>query len=359
MINRTQEEIIQKWPKEWEEPTVSVRCITYNHEPYIAQALDSFLMQETTFPFEIIVHDDASTDKTADIIREYEAKFPQIIKPIYETENQYSKKDGTLLRIMTSACKGKYIAFCDGDDFWCDRHKLQKQYEIMETHPECSLCTHIVQVIAENGSYLKKQIPKKNFIAEGLIEKGFLIQTLLAEHKHPFQTSSYFLKNSLIKENYSFFNSPGAGDQKILRIALNEGKFYFIPSIMSCYRNQSIGSWSSKIYKNKDTLKKARLIAIDQNICFDEYTQYKYHKFIETGNKTLQIQIAIADRDFKTIFLPDNIEIAKKSIPLRRLKLYFILSKLPLSFSNLFFTVQSCCNKAIKFFITIKKRFLF
>ena len=80
MINRSQEEIIQNWPKEWETPTVSVRCMTYNHEPYIVHALDSFLMQETTFPIEIVVHDDASTDKTADIIREYETRFPKIKK---------------------------------------------------------------------------------------------------------------------------------------------------------------------------------------------------------------------------------------------------------------------------------------
>ena len=132
MLNRTQEEIIQKWPKDWNTPLVSVRCITYNQQSFIAQTLDGFLSQETDFPFEVIVHDDASTDKTADVIREYEQKYPKIIKPIYEIENQYSKNDDSLDKIVDSACKGKYIAFCEGDDYWIDPLKLQKQISFLE-----------------------------------------------------------------------------------------------------------------------------------------------------------------------------------------------------------------------------------
>lgn len=103
MINLTQSKVMQNWGTDNSDtPLVSVCCITYNHEPYIAHALDGFLMQKTNFPFEVIVHDDASTDRTAEIIREYEVRFPKIIKPIYETENQYSKRDGSLRRIMES-----------------------------------------------------------------------------------------------------------------------------------------------------------------------------------------------------------------------------------------------------------------
>ena len=116
MLDRTQNDVMKNWPKEWDNPVVSIRCLAYNHEPYIRKALDGFIMQETDFPFEIIVHDDASTDKTAEIIREYEARFPKIIKPIYEIENQYSKRIGSLRRIVNKACSGKYIAYCEGDD---------------------------------------------------------------------------------------------------------------------------------------------------------------------------------------------------------------------------------------------------
>ena len=98
---------------------VAIKCLAYNHEPYIRECLEGFVMQQTNFRFVAIVHDDASTDKTADIIREYETKYPEIIKPIYETENQYSKHDGSLGRIMDAAIdatRAKYIALCEGDD---------------------------------------------------------------------------------------------------------------------------------------------------------------------------------------------------------------------------------------------------
>lgn len=128
---------------------VTIRCMTYNHEPYIRQCLEGFVMQKTNFRFEAIVHDDASTDGTAAIIREYAEKYPDIIKPIYETENQYSKHDGSLRRIMDEACKGKYIAYCEGDDYWIDPLKLQKQVDFLEKHPEVSYSCHRFQVLKQ------------------------------------------------------------------------------------------------------------------------------------------------------------------------------------------------------------------
>lgn len=116
------------------DPIVSIRCAVYNHEPYIRQCLEGFVMQKTNFKFEAIVHDDASTDGTAAIVREYAKKYPDIIKPIYETENQYSKRDGSIGRIMDAAMASstKYIAICEGDDYWTDPLKLQKQVDILE-----------------------------------------------------------------------------------------------------------------------------------------------------------------------------------------------------------------------------------
>jgi len=116
-------------------PLVSITCATYNHEAYIKEALEGFVMQKTSFPFEIIVHDDASTDNTASIIREYEARYPDLFVTIYEAENQYSKGYGDLSRIIYSAVRGKYIAVCEGDDYWTDPYKLQKQVEFLEYNP--------------------------------------------------------------------------------------------------------------------------------------------------------------------------------------------------------------------------------
>lgn len=340
MINRSQNEIIQKWPKDWKNPTVSVRCITYNQEAYIAQALDSFLMQETTFPFEIVVHDDASTDRTADIIREYEKKFPKILKPIYETENQYSKRDGSLSRIVNRACIGKYIAFCEGDDFWCDRHKLQKQYEAMEAHPECSLCTHVVQVVEENGEKTNKQIPPQNFFQSNSISQDLLAEKIIANGIHPLQTSSYFLKKSTLQRIESFFSCPGNGDEKILRICLHEGGFYFLSSTMSCYRSLSKGSWTLNIFYNNINGKVNVLSnTIKLNKFFDIYTQKVFSNYIETGNKKLQTQIFVIKKDFKALFSPENLKSSKEFLTPKCFKIYYLLSKAPSFFTPLFFSI--------------------
>ena len=148
MISITQEQIMSNWKVK--DTLVSIRCITYNHEHYISQALDGFLMQETTFPFEIVIHDDASTDGTTDIIKEYENKFPEIVKPIYETENQYSKKDNTMELLILPHLKGKYTAFCEGDDFWTNKKKLQMQVDFLENNPDYGFCCTDVDIYYED-----------------------------------------------------------------------------------------------------------------------------------------------------------------------------------------------------------------
>jgi glycosyltransferase involved in cell wall biosynthesis len=123
-------------------PVVSICCQTYNHKKLIRDALEGFLMQITSFPFEIIIHDDASTDGTQEIIRDYQQKHPSIIRTIFQKENQFSKTGVYPLFNMYSVAKGKYVADCDGDDYWTDPMKLQKQVDFMETHPEYVMCFH-------------------------------------------------------------------------------------------------------------------------------------------------------------------------------------------------------------------------
>ena len=121
-------------------PLVSIDCITYNHCKYIRDALEGFLMQRTNFPVEILIHDDASTDGTAEIIKEYEKQYPWLIKPVYQTENQYSKHNGTISKIQYGSALGKYIAFCEGDDYWTDPYKLQKQVDFLESNVWVDIC---------------------------------------------------------------------------------------------------------------------------------------------------------------------------------------------------------------------------
>ena len=133
-----------------ENPIVSICCLTYNHAPFIRKALDGFLMQEPPTGvsadepwFEILIHDDASTDGTDAIIKEYAAKYPDIIFPLYEEINQYTHGGkGNMDLFNYNRVRGKYIAYCEGDDYWIDAHKLQKQVDFMECHLEYSICTH-------------------------------------------------------------------------------------------------------------------------------------------------------------------------------------------------------------------------
>ncbi len=118
-------------------PIVSISCITFNHANFLRECLDSFLMQKTTFPIEILIHDDASIDGTIDIIKEYESKYPEIIKPLIQSENQYSKgARGIMATYNFPRAKGKYIALCEGDDYWTDPYKLQKQVDFLEKNPD-------------------------------------------------------------------------------------------------------------------------------------------------------------------------------------------------------------------------------
>src|SRR5690554_2112060 len=135
---RTEDEIIATWKGDISKPLVSVRCITYNHAPYIEDAIKGFLIQETDFPIEVWIHDDASTDGTREIVDSYQKRYPRIIKTILQDENQYSKgvSPGALLR---KKCSGKYHAICEGDDFWVNQGHLSRKVFILENSPNISI----------------------------------------------------------------------------------------------------------------------------------------------------------------------------------------------------------------------------
>ena len=148
---RTEEEIVSGW--ESRAPVLaSVCCITYNHQNFIGEAIEGFLIQETEFPFEVIVHDDASTDGTTEIILEYATKYPRLIRTIIQTDNQYSKGGLINLRFVFPRAAGKYIAICEGDDYWTDKSKLQKQIMFLENNPEYVITYTDCQAFDESGT---------------------------------------------------------------------------------------------------------------------------------------------------------------------------------------------------------------
>lgn len=148
-----------------QEPLVSICCITYNHAPFIKQCLEGFLMQKTSFAIEILIHDDCSTDGTTEIIKEYTSKYPHLIFPLYEEENQYQKGKASEIDFYNyKRARGKYIAYCEGDDYWTDPLKLQKQVDFMKANTEYSVCFHEIDVYDNrNNIYLKKDNIKEDF----------------------------------------------------------------------------------------------------------------------------------------------------------------------------------------------------
>lgn len=218
---------------------VSIRCLVYNHEPYLRQCLDGFVMQKTNFAFEAIVHDDASTDGSAEIIREYAEKYPDIIKPIYETENQYSKKDGSLGRIMNAAIHpdAKYIAFCEGDDYWIDPYKLQKQFDFMENHPDYVLCVHNKKYLNQNTGQIRSEhhsVLNKN-------QNGFSFD-LNYYCKGDWITSpltAFFKKDAFLSIDSSKY--VNFIDAILFFLLLKHGRGFLMPDVMSVYRVHSGG----------------------------------------------------------------------------------------------------------------------
>lgn len=189
-------------------------------------------MQKTNFPFVAIVHDDASTDKSAEIIREYAERYPNIIKPIFETENQYSK--GTLDHIMQEACKAsecKYIALCEGDDYWIDPLKLQKQVDFLETHLEYSLCFHSASIQNESKR-------KNNHITFSIETRDYSIIELFEKWVAP--TASFVMRNEVI---YSLRHDTRIinGDIHTLLNACCIGKVWGMAEKMSVYRIHDSG----------------------------------------------------------------------------------------------------------------------
>lgn len=289
MFKLTQEEIMQNWSiKNTETPLVSVRCITYNHEPYIAQAIDGFLMQKTNFPFEVVIHDDASTDKTAEIIREYEKKYPLIIKPIYQTENQYSKGNGSVSKAIDPKLKGKYIAFCEGDDYWIDPNKLQMQVDFLEKNPEYGMCYTKTKCYVQARNRYIRPFGKNVKSFEDLLFNGNRIATLTVVVR----TNLYFTyKDEIHPEQQNWL----MGDYPIWLWIAHKSKVKFFNKITSVYRVlENSASHSTDIKKSVDFARSAWNI---QNFfsqkylyqCLSEFDEhyvraYLYLKFNQRQN---------------------------------------------------------------------------
>lgn len=283
----TEEELIASWSPGLEAPLVSISCCAYNHEAYIESALCGFLSQETDFPFEVLVHDDASTDATAEIIRHYHAHYPSIIKPILQVENQYSKGNNKPALINSMRAMGEFTAICEGDDCWTDTKKLQYQVEALRQYPNVDICFHS----ASKRDYANGG--KETLIGRYAEEPVALLSTeqvILRPHGL-IPTASVMVRREVVKASMEFRETRpyiAVGDIYLFFFGARRGGAVYLDRNMSLYRAKVPGSWT---LKNKSDYVK-RMQAVNARVLsyveLDEYTGYQFtHALMQDNNSRI------------------------------------------------------------------------
>lgn len=247
-------------------PLVSISCITYNHARFIRRCLDGFMMQQCDFDFEVLIHDDASTDGTQEIIREYQEKYPEIIKPVFQSENQWSKGVSISATYNWPRAEGKYIAACEGDDYWTDPFKLQKQVDFLEGNEEYAGCFHLTPMLIDDS--FGERIFGSNAPDVVNAEESISLWSL-------FHTSSFVFKRSALyypKELQNIFS----GDMALFSIIAKSGLLKKIPEKMSVYRKHEGGITNRNDNTHEFFIQRIKLMKF-----LDKVHDYKYHKKVE------------------------------------------------------------------------------
>ena len=266
MLNKIEQEIMKSWESETNTPLVSICTITYNHEKYIAEALDSFLMQKTNFPFEVIVDDDFSTDNAAEVIKKYMKKFPNIVKVNLREENV-----GPIINFIGNMkrAKGVYLALCEGDDYWTDPLKLQKQVDFLESHKEYNMVFHNAELQHHtgNGVTIKPFNPEEK-------SRDYTANEIFRTWSIP--TASALCRN---EKQYRYLeNNPWfpVGDDPYFIKCASLGKLYYMAEQMSVYRRVPTGFMDSGITHT-----------IEFRLTFIKYLKTLYNDFSDLLNKEM------------------------------------------------------------------------
>lgn len=259
-------------------PIVSIICLTYNQEKFVRDCLDGFLAQKTDFPFEILIYDDASTDSTPEIIMEYALKYPTVFKPTYYTENNYSKGLGFVgLYTGIKEARGKYVAYCEGDDYWTDEQKLQKQVDFLEANPQYAICAHETTIRNEDFPQLDGQLYsafRDNLLLSPSTGRFSFDDTLTG---NIFHISSLMYKNREI-ELPRWLPTVSACDMVLYMLLAREGDIYVLPEVMSVYHGHSNSLTSS--FSEYGTAIRFHLLSIRILRLMNRYWKRQYQKKI-------------------------------------------------------------------------------
>ena len=289
------------------EPLVSVCCLAYNQEAFIAQTLEGMLMQKTDFPFEILIHDDASTDGTARIIADYAGRYPEIIRPLYETENQYSRYAAEGFTNISAIfnfprARGRYLAMCEGDDYWNDETKLARQAAYMEAHPDCTLCFHSAHMLLEHA-----------VAAEGIMRPYTSDRTVtpaeIIDKTAGYPMASMMLRKDAMMKLPEFYMKAPIGDIPIQLCMAAEGYGYYIDRPMATYRYSAAGSWTEDMLLSPDRAAKQERYAAQMKEMyegFDSYTGGRWHEEVQRAARRLWYGTRVNLKDWSAVFAKEN-----------------------------------------------------
>ena len=214
-------------------PLVSVHMITYNHEPYIAEAIEGVLGQKTEFPIELVIGEDCSTDNTRAIVIEYQRKYPQLIRLLLPSRNAGAIANG---KAVVRACRGEYVAFCEGDDYWVNPNKLQMQAEFLDTHPDYGAAHGDINYLAKGFGRWRQtnavkrtssaQIPE-GYIHEYVLRRMFIHTCTLCLTKH---AMDHFLGSRYAERQYTVLDWP------LMIFVSRYYKVHYCDEVLATYR---------------------------------------------------------------------------------------------------------------------------
>lgn len=295
---------------------LTVVVMTYNHRDYISKALDSILSQKVNIDFNILVHDDCSDDGTYEILLHYKHEYPNKFNIVRQKSRKFHIDGFNMMiyKYVVPLIKSKYVAYCDGDDYWCDDLKLQKQLDFMEHHHDYSLCFHNAYQLKRNGDMSslwfigdEADLNMSDFVND---KPGIRVAT-----------SSIFVKSESFKSFSNWRKSYPVEDVPLYMTAALDGKIHRLPDIMCVYRQFATGSWSSQ--NQKDSKKRLEHLTNLRNAVqlFDSETKNVFHNLVINQIESCDFRISLLKRDYKTIFLKKNKRFVKQLSKKDRLSL--------------------------------------
>ncbi len=306
---------------------VSVTCVTYNHKDYIRDMIEGVLSQKTQYKYELIIHDDASSDGTTEIIKEYADKYPDIIVPLYETENQYLK--GTDVgSLFLPYIRGRFVANCDGDDYWIDPYKIQKQVDYLLDHPRIiGCCTnmavwdyvlenpHVLErcdnsMVVDHYSNLKKREKKETWCkwkSDHYVSVRHMNgQPIIKPSSWMIRSTPYIADADIISDLGGFIDLP------IQMWMISQSNVFYMSDVTAVYRMNLPGSWSYKLLFGDSESRKNELKS-ESDIWdkFNEITEYKYDKLIRKRQNRYIYRNLNNAREMELLATIGHIRIAK------------------------------------------------